>query len=209
MFFTLRSTYSKYISTQDTATNLGISQWNILLNDELIKNGLDFSDMIEITYENNEYIAEGFIAPTSTGYFEVALESTGTALPFNYEVTLNHDNSAVEDYTITSYLQYDGTLSEDEINTLKADPNNYTILDVGATTITGDIQPATDTDNDGSILDEKVINKFLVYVSWYDKEDNILDNANDVIAAKTANAKGVINLNLKVTQLDPQTVVTP
>ena len=165
--------------------------------------------MIDITYENNEYIADGFIAPTSTGYFEITLESTGTALPFNYELTLNHDNSAVEDYTITSYLQYDGTLSEDEINDLKADENNFTILDVGATTITGNILPATDTDNDGSILDERVINKFLVYVSWYDEEDNILDNVNDVIASKTPNAKGVINLNLKVTQIDPQTLVNP
>lgn len=159
--------------------------------------------MIEITYENTEYVAEGFIAPTSKGYFELSLESTGTALPFNYELTLNHDNSAVEDYTITSYLQYDGTLSEEEINNLKADETNFTILDVGATTISGNINPATDTNNDGSILDERVINKFLVYISWYDEDDNVLDNVNDVIASKTPDAKGVLNLNLKVTQINP------
>lgn len=207
LFFTIRNTYSKYVTTQDAATNLHISQWSILLNDELITQNMDFSDSLQVTYVENEHIAEGLIAPTSTGYFELTLTSTGTELPFEYELSLDHINSNVDDFRMTSYLQYDGTLSEDEINNLKADPNNFVQMTADQASITGQVFPPTDAD--GNILDTDVINKFIVYVSWYDEDDNILDNANDVIASKTQDAHGVINVNLNVTQLDLQNIQTP
>ena len=88
----------------------------------------------------------------------------------------------------------------DEVNDLKADPNNFVQMTADQASITGQIFPPTDAD--GKVLDTDVINKFIVYVSWYDEADNILDNANDVVASKTPTAHGVINVNLNVTQLN-------
>ena len=85
LFLVIRSTYSKYISTKDSGTNFHISKWNILLNDKNISENKDFSQDIQITYdENTENVAQDVIVPTSRGYFEVTLESTGTELPFEY-----------------------------------------------------------------------------------------------------------------------------
>ena len=200
LFFTVRNTYSKYVTSQDAATNLHISQWSILLNDELITQNMDFSDSLQVTYSENEHIEDGLIAPTSTGYFELKLTSTGTELPFEYELSLDHTNSDVADFRMTSYLQYEGTLSEAELNALKANPDNFVQMPADQTSITGQVFPPTDAN--GNFIDREVVNTFIVYVSWYDEADNILDNANDVVASKTLTAHGVINVNLNVTQLD-------
>lgn len=86
LFLIIRSTYSKYISTKDSGTTFHISKWNIVLNNKNISENEDFTQDIQIIYdENTENIAQDVIVPTSKGHFEVTLESTGTELPFEYE----------------------------------------------------------------------------------------------------------------------------
>lgn len=85
LYITIRSTYSKYITTQDSSTSSHISNWNIKLNDEDIKNKKDFSGDVQLKKDTNDNIYENIIAPTSSGTFSVTLESTGTELPYDYE----------------------------------------------------------------------------------------------------------------------------
>lgn len=87
-FLTIRDTYSRYITQTGNSSTLDISKWKILLNNEDIRNNSDFSEDIQIEYDRNDHIADGLIAPTSKGKFELALESTGTDLPFEYEIQI-------------------------------------------------------------------------------------------------------------------------
>ena len=90
-FLTIRDTYSKYITQAGNSSTLNISKWKILLNDQDIRNNADFTQDIAIEYENNEHIADGFVAPTTKGKFNLSLESTGTSLPYEYEIQLTDD----------------------------------------------------------------------------------------------------------------------
>lgn len=85
-FLTVRSTYSKYVTENESSSKMNISKWNIKLYDEDIKNKSDFSEDIKVTFQENENTAEGVIVPTSKGTCELVLESTGTELPFEYEI---------------------------------------------------------------------------------------------------------------------------
>ena len=88
-YLIVQSTYSKYLTQTDNHSNLNISRWNILLNDNNISNTEVFTENIKLTYENNNSnIASDIIAPTSKAYFDLSLDSTGTDLPFSYEIKI-------------------------------------------------------------------------------------------------------------------------
>ena len=203
LFLIIITTYAKYITSQDTTAKARIAQWNIKLNDQNISDNMDFSELIELVYDENPNIAEDVIVPTSSGYFIVNIESTGTELPFEYEFSLDVSESAVADYRITSYLLFDGSdyhnpLTAAEIAELRAQTDDFVELESSSTTISGEVNPPDD-------LDETVINSFLIYFGWYDGENEVLDNYGDVESSKTAAStnpagKGVIKLNLDITQ---------
>lgn len=89
LFIIIGSTYSKYITQTDNLTNLDISNWNIKVNNLDITENKNFSDTITLTLDQNENVTPGVIVPTTTGSFEVNLESTGTELPFQYEFKIS------------------------------------------------------------------------------------------------------------------------
>lgn len=87
-YLIVQNTYSKYLTQTDNHSNLNISRWNILLNNKEISSNTEFSQNVKVTYEENEHIANNVIVPTSKGHFDLSLESTGTDLPFSYEIKI-------------------------------------------------------------------------------------------------------------------------
>ena len=55
----VQDTYAKYTSSANANTNITISRWNILVNDQDIKNNSNFTNTIKPTFEENENIASG------------------------------------------------------------------------------------------------------------------------------------------------------
>lgn len=188
LFLVIRSTYSKYISTKDSGTNFHISKWNILLNDKNISENKDFSQDIQITYnENTENIAQGVIVPTSKGYFEIKLESTGTELPFEYTLKVKQEedlDNSIPDFKITSYILNDNEIIE---------------LDPDQTEIVGTVEPPKDVD--GKFTGQEVINNFIIYVEWEDTENNVLDNQGDVAISKNPDTMAIIPIELNIKQI--------
>lgn len=107
LYITIRSTYSKYITAQDSSTSSHISNWNIKLNDEDIRNKKDFSGDVRLVKDTNENISENVIAPTSSGTFTVTLESTGTELPYDYD--FEFADSVKYDYDSSYTTKLNGT----------------------------------------------------------------------------------------------------
>ncbi len=99
-FLIIRSTYSKYITKTDDNATLHIANWNIKLNDKDISESKDFTENMQLLFTPNEYIDENVIAPTSTGSFRVKIESTGTELPFKYDLKVAEEIDTVSTYKV-------------------------------------------------------------------------------------------------------------
>ena len=210
MITIIGTTFAKYLTSKPSSAQARLAQWNVKLNDQDITENMDFTELIEINYDTNPNIAENVIAPTSSGYFVVTLDSTGTEVPFDYEFSVDTSESAVSDYRITSYQLFDATryhnpLTAGEIALLKANTDAFVTLDSASATIDGEVYP--DVDGSGNYTGDTVKNGFFICFGWYDGTGEDLDNKEDVQATKdahavTPNQKGVIKLNLSVTQKD-------
>ena len=185
LFIIIRTTYSKYVSSQDDSAKLGISKWNLLINDQNIINNSNFTETLEIVLDENENIAQNVIVPTSTGHFDIVLESTGTEKELEYVINFVDENSDLPDFKISSYTLNDGTPIE--------------IAD-GQTEITGTVSPPVD--DDGAFTGEEVKNSFHFNIVWYDEDDNVLDNYADVAVSKKDEAIAKIPIEITISQVN-------
>lgn len=193
LFLIIQSTYSKYIEKEDKKTEFKISGWNILVNGINITEEKNFSEELDLKFEENENIKNDVLVPTSTGYFTLEIDSTGTDIPFEYDISLGK-SANIEDFKIISYKEDDKTPKEVE-------PTDESIK--------GIINPPENINSENKHI-------LTFYVKWYDKDSSIAgydnldenekdkaDNYHDVYNSKSqidANIK--IPVNLKVTQLN-------
>lgn len=185
VFIIIRTTYSKYVSSQDNSAKFNISKWHILVNDQNIIDNSDFTETLEVEIDSNENIAQNVIAPTSTGHFDISLESTGTEKEFEYTIKFVDEDSELPDFKISSYTLNNGTPID---------------IETDQTEITGTVEPAID--GSGNFTGAEVINNFHFNIIWYDENDNIFDNYEDVAVSKKENFKATIPIELKITQVD-------
>ena len=99
----VQETYAKYISSADANSHFAIARWNFTVNNQDVIANSDFSNTIVPTWDSNDHIESGVIAPTSTGYFELTIDSS------NVGVSPGTTNS-VPDIIITGYTLNDGPL---------------------------------------------------------------------------------------------------
>lgn len=106
-FLIIKSTYSKYITATDNNAALHIANWNIKLNDKDISESKDFTNNMQLVFDKNPYIDDDVIAPTSTGSFKVKIESTGTEIPFKYDLEIAEPVDSVSTYKVdvTNYIK--------------------------------------------------------------------------------------------------------
>lgn len=156
--------YAKYTTSATSQTNMPIARWDILVNNISIKNQSDISATLIPTFPGNENIAEGIIAPTAEGYFDLNFDYTAVDVAFNYTISLKPSaQSSVTDIVATGYSIDDGA---------KVDFNNFNenISD----TITLDNPTRT--------------RKIRVYVKWNDDSNTAaMDNAQDTASALSGN----------------------
>ena len=151
LFLIIQSTYSKYIEKEDTKTEFKISGWNILVNGINITETNNFSEELVLNFEENENIKNNVLVPTSTGYFTLEIDSTGTDIPFEYDISLGK-SANIEDFKIISY---------------KID-NSETPIEVSSTdeSIKGTINPPEDIHSENKHV-------LTFCVKWYDKDSNM------------------------------------
>ena len=130
--------------------------------------------MITPTFPGTTHIAEGIIAPTSEGYFELNMDYTNVDVSFDYEISITPNaNSSVKDLVPTGYSINDGEI----INIT----NN--------STITGTILK-NDTTRQQSLC---------IYIKW-DDESGTMDNAADTATTIPENATTLLDVNISFTQ---------
>ena len=170
----VQDTYAKYTSSANANTNITISRWNILVNDQDIKNNSNFTNTIKPVFEDNENIATGVIAPTSKGYFDIIIDGTKTDVSFQYNINLALSSlNTVSDLKLTNYkVNDDDTLHQIENNVI----SNQILYD----------------------SDNKII-KYRIFVEWIDGETETMNNEADTEA--TINGIAAYDIAINITQI--------
>ena len=85
------SSYAKYTSEATGTIEKDAGAWMIKVNDANIATGnLETTFNINsLTYPSNDFVAENKIAPSSSGYFDVEIDATGSSVAVRYDIALD------------------------------------------------------------------------------------------------------------------------
>lgn len=171
------STYAKYLTSANATSNIPISKWNILVNNQSIKDNPNISAVLSPVFPGNSNIAANIVAPTAEGYFDLAFDYTNTDVSFSYTITTTvNATSSVQDIVSTGY-------STDGGNTITnfTNPNDP----ISATVLYND---TTRTKN------------YRIYIEWIDDGTATMDNAADTNATIGTNPTALFDVNISFIQ---------
>ena len=110
--YQIATTYAKYITEATATVEKQAGAWVIKLNNKDISNSNSETtfDIDELIFPENEFVVEGKLAPSSSGYFDVVIDPTGSSVAVRFDVTLDVSGlSAYEAINFTSaYRVVDG-----------------------------------------------------------------------------------------------------
>lgn len=176
------NTVAKYITSASSNADINIARWQVLVNNQDITSATTLNNVITPIFPGNENIANGVIAPTAEGYFDIVIDATNTDVSLSYEITISpNEDSIVTDLIMSGYSIDNGEkqeVTEDENGELK---------------ITGQIR-YNNQDKDISIR---------VYLKWNDdtEEGATMTNSDDTTTTQAEQSVAKVNANLKFTQI--------
>lgn len=165
----IQTTYAKYVSSAEANSNINIARWSITVNNQDVIQNSSFTNSLSPVFNNNQYIKENVIAPTSEGYFDIIIDGTNADVSFKYTVTINPiSNRTIKDLKIVKYT---------------IDDVDYTYND----NIAGII----------NYNDENKTKSIRVFFIWNDDEGTQeMNNSEDTLATINGNANYRVNINL-------------
>ena len=168
----MSNTYSRYVASANGSVEAVFAKWQILLNNTDITN--ETSSTINITpiMEENQYIKNNTVAPSSKGYFDVNIDPSNVGVSFTYSINLKVANENMPDLLITKYAVLDKNyIDGDEINTTNVEDNK----------ISGELN------FDNKITDFKFESFTIrVYFEWYEGENEKMNDQSDTNIGKDA-----------------------
>lgn len=147
-------TYSRYLSNANGTATATVAPWKVQVNGNDIVTSNTFT-MDDITWSTSQYIADGYIAPSRTGTFDIEIDPTGSKVAVKYDV--NIDTTALASYSQINIKSvtveateltatdgvYSGTINLEDIDTPKtltvtiewtnADATNTSDTTIGST----------------------------------------------------------------------------
>lgn len=169
--YQINNTYAKYFTEAEGTVEETIGAWIVKVNDTNIATGADIENFTinELTYNSNDYVLEGKIAPGLLGYFDVTIDATQASVAVRYDVTIDFSQLNLSESIKFSKLAtvVDGVESEDGI------------VRTGESTYTGIVNLAD--------IEAGKTNTLRVYLGWEDdgtgandEEDSTLGKNKDV-----------------------------
>ena len=152
LIFSIVTTYSRYSTALDKNTNINLTKWKIFINDADISSNSDISAYLTPVFTENDHIQTGKIVPTSSGYFDIEIDSSNTDLPFLYTITIDDSNNEIDDFIISGYSVND----------------NPEIINFTGS-ISSEVLPASNID----------LTKFRFFIEWIDGSNNVTNNTQD------------------------------
>lgn len=175
---TINSTYAKYATKATARSNFDVAKWDLIVNNQHIKNNSEKKVTIEPKYIENNNVAAGVIAPGSVGYFDLTIDGSNTDVSFTFDISvLASEDSAVSDVKILKYY------IDSVDNITNASVSNLISSEI-------------------NVNDENKLKTVRIYIVW-DDETGTMTNEEDSIAGyqaeeKTANIDVKINFKQKI-----------
>lgn len=180
----MSNTYSRYIADATGDLKVLFAKWQILVNETDITNNSSTTIQFIPVIEENEFVTNNTIAPSSKGYFDIAIDPSNVEVSFNYTITLDLLNEDMPDLMITKYAILNNTYLEgDEVQTETLTTNS----------ITGTLQ--YDNSQENFQFEPFTIR---VYFEWYEGENETMDDEADSIIGKKAATEDT-SLQIKTT----------
>lgn len=183
----MSNTYSRYVADTTGDFKMSFAQWQILVNNEDITGNTSSSVTINPVIDENKYVENNKLAPSSTGYFDIIIDPSNVDVSFNYNITLDVINENIPDLIIKQYAildkNYDGkkTITYENIvnNTINGS------LDVYKQVI------ASGSDEIASSSDEIEDFKFepftiRIFFEWFEGDGEQMDDEDDTLIGYTA-----------------------
>ena len=180
------NTVAKYITSKSSNADINIARWQVLVNNTDVTSATSLNNIITPVFPGNDNIANGVIAPTAEGYFDILIDASNTDVSLSYEITTSpNDTSIVTDLVMSGYAIDGGTRQE-----IIPDEN-------GEFKVNGNIL-YNSQDKDISLR---------IYLKWNDDENDgaEMDNSDDTSTTQEEESIAKVNVNLKFTQLPTNT----
>lgn len=173
LLYLSKASYAKYKKQVEANVETTVAAWNIKVNNETINNKTVLTNYITPTFDANQYVKSGVLAPGSTGYFEIVINAAQVDVDFSYEISGTvHEDTPLNDLIITRYQQNGVTQNYDSVNK-----------------ITGNIQK-----NSGNT-------SIIVYFKWNEDSNETMNNQQDTAYATNSNYQQTkIKVTLKFNQ---------
>ena len=169
----IQDSYAKYVTSAEGESTLTIASWSFLVNQQDVINNSDFSNTIVPVLNQNNNIKTGTIAPTSTGYFEITIDSSDVEVAFDETISLSTGASnTVNDLIFTGYT----------VNS------------------SGSVIPFQNTTNPSitvnhNINEQTTVNTYRFFIEWNDSINETMNNADDVDASTSGEASIAVNIH--------------
>ena len=99
----MSNTFSKYVSSADGDLNVSFAKWQILVNNLDISDASNSEILFVPVIDSNNEVEKNSVAPSSSGYFDIAIDPSNVALSFNYNITFSIENDDIPDLMISEY----------------------------------------------------------------------------------------------------------
>lgn len=174
LIVSFQDTYGKYLSSATAESNIQIARWNIAVNNQMITENNQTVNTITPYFINNQNIADGYIAPSAVGYFDLEINAAAVDVSFEYKITANVSvDSSVQDLIVSGYSVDGGAI-------------------VDTSTIFEQIEEMVNLSNPDKTRTIRI------FIKWQDTSGTTMDNLSDTAAALSAGkAKIDIQINFK------------
>lgn len=169
----IQDSYAKYVTSAEGESTFTIASWSFSVNQQDIISNNDFSTTIVPVIDQNSNIKTGTIAPTSTGYFDITIDSSNVEVAFDEQISLSTSASnTVDDIIFTGYkLNNSASIIEFQNNTNPTITVNH------------------------NLNEQETVNTYRFYIEWNDGANATMDNADDVDASANGLASVTVNLH--------------
>jgi hypothetical protein len=181
----MSSTYSRYVA--DTTGNIDVlfAKWQLLVSNTDITTNSASTITFVPTIEQNPNVAANTMAPSSKGYFDIAIDPSNVGVSFKYTINLGIVNENMPDLMITKYAIL-------PVPYVEGDP--LEVIPLTDNTITNTL--AFDKATENFAFDTFTIR---VFFQWYEGENEQMDDTADTAVgtlAVTDNTIFTMNANI-------------
>ena len=192
--YQINSAYAKYSTEAEGIVEETIGAWIVKVNNTNIATEADVQNFTidALTYNSNDYVLEGKIAPGLSGYFDVTIDATEASVAVRYDVTIDFSKLNISDSIKFTKLVtvVDGVESEEGI--IQTDESTYT----GVVSLEDILAGKTNT--------------LRVYLSWEDdgtgindEEDSMLGTNKDIQVSIPVQVKASQYLGEEIIEYQP------